>query len=185
MSRNAQNDHLTRLEQTSIHVFREAFANFRSVCMPWSMGKDSNVLIWLARKAFCGKIPFPLLHIDTTYEFPEMYEFREKAKVIHGIDLDIRADRIKPLVNWVNECFPGVDTRRVEPWAGLRPMMPNMLPRVGAGKKANVFYNTGHGHLGWTLSAITAHQLAGHVMQSHGTQARSFVSSTTPALSAR
>jgi D-amino-acid dehydrogenase len=81
----------------------------------------------------------------------------------NGIDLNIRADRIKPLVNWVNECFPGVDTRRVEPWAGLRPMMPNMLPRVGAGTKANVFYNTGHGHLGWTLSAITAHQLAGHV----------------------
>ena len=81
----------------------------------------------------------------------------------NGIDLNIRADRIKPLVNWVNACFPGVDTRRVEPWAGLRPMMPNMLPRVGAGKKANVFYNTGHGHLGWTLSAITAHQLAGHV----------------------
>jgi glycine/D-amino acid oxidase-like deaminating enzyme len=48
---------------------------------------------------------------------------------------DIRADRIQPLVNWVNECFPGVDTRRVEPWAGLRPMMPNMLTRVGAGKK--------------------------------------------------
>ena len=92
MSRNAQNDHLTRLEQTSIHVFREAFANFRSVCMPWSMGKDSNVLIWLARKAFCGKIPFPLLHIDTTYEFPEMYEFREKAKVIHGIDLIVRVN---------------------------------------------------------------------------------------------
>jgi D-amino-acid dehydrogenase len=41
-----------------------------------------------------------------------------------------------------------------------------MLPRVGAGKKSNVFYNTGHGHLGWTLSAITAHQLAGHVMTS-------------------
>jgi len=92
MSRNAQNDHLTRLEQTSIHVFREAFANFRSVCMPWSMGKDSNVLIWLARKAFCGKIPFPLLHIDTTYEFPEMYEFREKAKAIHGIDLIVRVN---------------------------------------------------------------------------------------------
>ncbi|MDO9568290.1 MAG: D-amino acid dehydrogenase [Hydrogenophaga sp.] len=83
----------------------------------------------------------------------------------NGFNLDIRADRIRPLVNWVNECFPGVSTRRVEPWAGLRPMMPNMLPRVGAGKKANVFYNTGHGHLGWTLSAITAHQLAGHVAQ--------------------
>lgn len=50
-----------------------------------------------------------------------------------------RADRIQPLVNWVDECFPGVDTRRVEPWAGLRPMMPNMLTRVGAGKKPTFF----------------------------------------------
>ncbi|PUE11779.1 D-amino acid dehydrogenase [Limnohabitans sp. T6-5] len=83
----------------------------------------------------------------------------------NGIDLDIRADRIQPLIKWVNECFPGINTRSVVPWAGLRPMMPAMLPRVGAGKKANVFYNTGHGHLGWTLSAITAHQLAGHVNQ--------------------
>ncbi len=83
----------------------------------------------------------------------------------NGFNHDIRADRIRPLVNWVNQCFPGVSTRRAEPWAGLRPMMPNMLPRVGAGKKANVFYNTGHGHLGWTLSAITAHQLVAHVQQ--------------------
>ena len=83
----------------------------------------------------------------------------------NGIDRDIRADRISPLVNWVNQCFPGVSTRRVEPWAGLRPMMPTMLPRVGAGKRGNVFYNTGHGHLGWTLCAITAHQLVGHVQK--------------------
>lgn len=83
----------------------------------------------------------------------------------NGFNLDIRADRIAPLIRWVNTCFPGIDTRRVVPWAGLRPMMPDMLPRVGAGKKANVFYNTGHGHLGWTLSAITAHQLASHVAQ--------------------
>jgi D-amino-acid dehydrogenase len=97
----------------------------------------------------------------------------------NGIDLDIRADRIQPLVNWVNQCFPGVDTRRVEPWAGLRPMMPNMLPRVGAGKKANVFYNTGHGHLGWTLSAITAHQLAGHVMAAMQDNVRSLMTPAT------
>lgn len=78
----------------------------------------------------------------------------------NGFDLDIRADRIRPLTQWVERQFPGVDTRQCVPWAGLRPMMPNLLPRVGAGKVPNVFYNTGHGHLGWTLSAITAHQLA-------------------------
>jgi D-amino-acid dehydrogenase len=83
----------------------------------------------------------------------------------NGIDHNIRADRIRPLVAWVNQCFPGVSTRRVEPWAGLRPMMPTMMPRVGAGKRGNVFYNTGHGHLGWTLSAITAHQLVQHVQK--------------------
>lgn len=83
----------------------------------------------------------------------------------NGYNLDIRADRIRPLVDWVNQCFPGVSTRRVEPWAGLRPMLPNMMPRVGPGRHANVFYNTGHGHLGWTLSAITAHQLGEQVAQ--------------------
>lgn len=74
----------------------------------------------------------------------------------NGFNRDIRADRIRPLVDWVHRCFPGVNTRHVIPWAGLRPMMPNMLPRVGRGSSPNVFYNTGHGHLGWTLSAITA-----------------------------
>ena len=74
----------------------------------------------------------------------------------NGYNKDIRADRIKPLVDWVHQCFPGVSTRQVQPWAGLRPMMPDMLPRVGSGKLPNVFYNTGHGHLGWTLSAVTA-----------------------------
>jgi len=74
----------------------------------------------------------------------------------NGFNKDIRADRIQPLVDWVAQCFPGISTRQYTPWAGLRPMMPNMLPRVGPGKAPNVFYNTGHGHLGWTLSAATA-----------------------------
>jgi D-amino-acid dehydrogenase len=78
----------------------------------------------------------------------------------NGVDRDIRADRIRPLIEWVEQCFPKIDTRSVVPWAGLRPMMPNMMPRVGAGRKANVFYNTGHGHLGWTLSAVTADMVA-------------------------
>jgi D-amino-acid dehydrogenase len=83
----------------------------------------------------------------------------------NGANRDIRADRIRPLTKWVNQCFPGINTRQVVPWAGLRPMLPNMMPRVGAGKRANVFYNTGHGHLGWTLSAVTADMVAEHVLQ--------------------
>jgi D-amino-acid dehydrogenase len=78
----------------------------------------------------------------------------------NGYNKDIRSDRIKPLVDWVNQCFPGINTRQVVPWAGLRPMLPSMMPRVGRGKAANVFYNTGHGHLGWTLSAVTADMVA-------------------------
>ncbi len=82
----------------------------------------------------------------------------------NGVDRDIRADRIRPLIEWVEQCFPKINTRSVVPWAGLRPMMPNMMPRVGRGHKANVFYNTGHGHLGWTLSAVTA-DMVGNVVQ--------------------
>lgn len=81
----------------------------------------------------------------------------------NGYNRDIRADRIRPLVEWVQQCFPGVSTRSVVPWAGLRPMMPDMLPRVGRGRAPCIFYNTGHGHLGWTLSAVTADMVAGVV----------------------
>jgi D-amino-acid dehydrogenase len=88
----------------------------------------------------------------------------------NGVNRDIRADRIRPLVNWVAQCFPKINTRSVVPWAGLRPMMPNMMPRVGAGRKANVFYNTGHGHLGWTLSAITADMVANVVQAANAAQ---------------
>ncbi|MBS0445956.1 MAG: D-amino acid dehydrogenase [Proteobacteria bacterium] len=78
----------------------------------------------------------------------------------NGADRDIRADRIRPLVDWVQRCFPGVATDSVVPWAGLRPMMPDMMPRVGRGRRPRVYYNTGHGHLGWTLSAATAEIVA-------------------------
>lgn len=84
----------------------------------------------------------------------------------NGYNKDIRADRIRPLIDWVEQCFPGVSTRSVVSWAGLRPMMPNMMPRVGRGRSPCVFYNTGHGHLGWTLSAVTADMIGNLVQQS-------------------
>ena len=73
-----------------------------------------------------------------------------------GENRDIRADRIAPLVRWSEQLFPDMSTEQVVPWAGLRPMTPSMLPRVGRGRHPRVFYNTGHGHLGWTMSAATA-----------------------------
>lgn len=73
-----------------------------------------------------------------------------------GYDRDIRQARIKPLVDWCRLHFPGMSTRQSVPWAGLRPMMPDMMPRVMRGRNPRVLYNTGHGHLGWTLSAATA-----------------------------
>ena len=82
--------HLDQLENQSIFIFREAYHAFKNIAMPWSMGKDSNVLIWLARKSFFGKVPFPVLHIDTTYEFPEMLEFREWATKHYNLNLIVK-----------------------------------------------------------------------------------------------
>jgi D-amino-acid dehydrogenase len=81
----------------------------------------------------------------------------------NGTNRDIRADRVQPLIDWTRRLFPEMNTSRVVPWSGLRPMMPDMMPRVGPGNKPRVFYNTGHGHLGWTLSAATAGIVADQV----------------------
>jgi sulfate adenylyltransferase subunit 2 len=71
-------DHLDQLESISVHILREAHANFKNLGMLWSIGKDSTVLLWLARKAFFGHVPFPLVHIDTHYKIPEMIEYRDR-----------------------------------------------------------------------------------------------------------
>ena len=84
--------HLDALENHSIFILREANHAFRNLAMPWSMGKDSNVLLWLSLKAFFGKVPYPLLHIDTTYEFPEMIEFREWATKHYGIKVIVKVN---------------------------------------------------------------------------------------------
>ena len=71
-------DHLTRLENQSIYILREIFSASKNIALLWSLGKDSNVMIWLAFKAFLGKIPFPVVHVDTKKKFKEMYDFRDK-----------------------------------------------------------------------------------------------------------
>jgi sulfate adenylyltransferase subunit 2 len=71
-------DKLSELESKSIFILREAYSQFRNLAMLWSIGKDSTVLLWLARKAFLGHVPFPLVHIDTGYKIPEMIAYRDK-----------------------------------------------------------------------------------------------------------
>jgi sulfate adenylyltransferase subunit 2 len=71
-------EHLEQLEARSVYILREAYASFRQLCMLWSIGKDSTVLLWLSRKAFFGHVPFPLVHIDTSYKIPEMIAYRDR-----------------------------------------------------------------------------------------------------------
>ena len=80
-------DHLDQLENQSIHILRETYANFKNMCMLWSIGKDSTVLLWLARKAFLGHVPFPLVHIDTSFKIPEMIEYRDKLTAKWHLDM--------------------------------------------------------------------------------------------------
>jgi sulfate adenylyltransferase subunit 2 len=78
---------LKELENKSIYIIREAYAEFKKPAILWSTGKDSTVSLWLCRKAFFGKIPFPVIHIDTSYKFPEMYAFRDKLAKEWDLDL--------------------------------------------------------------------------------------------------
>lgn len=76
---------------------------------------------------------------------------------LNGENYDIRKDRIDPLLNWVRTNFPNINTHDYSSWACLRPMTPNMMPIIKqSDKHPKVFYNTGHGHLGWTLGPVTA-----------------------------
>ena len=80
-------NHLERLEAFSVYILRESYREFKNLVMLWSIGKDSTVLLWLARKAFLGHVPFPLMHIDTEYKIPEMIEFRNKTALEWKLNL--------------------------------------------------------------------------------------------------
>ena len=105
---------------------------------PWTSMLDDEAKIVTAR---LGK---DRLRVAGTAEF-------------NGYNTDIIQKRIRPLIDWSEKMFPGINTEYITPWAGLRPMTPNMMPIVKQSNRSKkVYYNTGHGHLGWTLSAYTA-----------------------------
>lgn len=80
-------DRLDELENKSIYIIREAYNQFKNIAVLWSIGKDSTTLVWLCRKAFFNKIPFPVIHIDTTYKFKEIYKFRDQYAKAWGLKL--------------------------------------------------------------------------------------------------
>src|SRR5262249_49247382 len=91
----ADMDHLDALEAQSIYIFREAFARLKKLALLWSLGKDSNVMIHLARKAFLGRVPSPALHVDPGKNFPEMYASRDHYG--KGGELDRRIEPCPPI----------------------------------------------------------------------------------------
>ena len=104
--------HLDLLEAESIHIFREAAAQFRKPVLMYSIGKDSTVLLHLARKAFYPqKLPFPLLHIDTTWKFRDMIAFRDKTAKDFGLDLIVHTneDGLKRGINPIDHA-PSIHT---------------------------------------------------------------------------
>ncbi|HXP22967.1 MAG TPA: sulfate adenylyltransferase subunit CysD, partial [Candidatus Sulfotelmatobacter sp.] len=110
--------HLRALEAESIYILREAAAEFARPVMLYSIGKDSSVMLRLAQKAFFpGKIPFPLLHVDTSYKFPEMIEFRDRYTRELGVELIVHQNRgaleagANPFVLGTQKCCGLLKTR--------------------------------------------------------------------------
>ena len=107
-------DRLDELEAQSMFIFREAFARLNKIALLWSLGKDSNVMIWLARKAFFGRVPFPVMHVDTGKKFPEMYAFRDRYAVEWDLNLIVEncppidaVDPTLPLAGRLRHHIPG------------------------------------------------------------------------------
>ena len=104
-------DHLDKLENKSVGLLREAYAAFKNLGMLWSIGKDSTVMLWLARKAFFGHVPFPLIHIDTRYKIPEMVEYRDRLARAWRLDM-IYGENAAALAN--KETFPDRAVSRIQ-----------------------------------------------------------------------
>src|SRR5437870_1819491 len=111
-------NHLHALEAEAIQIMREVVAEFERPVMLYSIGKDSSVLLRLAQKAFYpGPIPFPLLHVDTTYKFREMIEFRDRytteigARLIVHTNAEAIADGTQPCLVGTQRCCGLLKTR--------------------------------------------------------------------------
>ena len=110
-------DRLDVLESQSIFILREAYRSFKNLVMLWSIGKDSTVLLWLARKAFFDHVPMPLMHIDTSFKVPAMIEYRDHFARQWKLNL-IVGENERALKS--KETFPDGNLNRLECCASLK-----------------------------------------------------------------
>ncbi|MFV0480540.1 MAG: sulfate adenylyltransferase subunit CysD [Campylobacteraceae bacterium] len=128
-------DKLEKLESQSIFIIREAYKSFKNIGMLWSIGKDSTVLLWLAKKAFYGHVPFELIHVDTHYKIPEMITYRDKI----AKDLKLRlvvGENTKALSE--KRTFPDGNADRI---ACCRELKSNALKHTLDGTWPRKIYN--------------------------------------------
>lgn len=102
---------LDQLESKSIHILREAYREFNNLCMLWSIGKDSTVMLWLARKAFFGHCPLPLVHVDTSYKIPQMIEYRDNLAREWNLNMVVGQNKVA-IAN--KQTFPEGNLTRLE-----------------------------------------------------------------------
>ena len=128
-------NHLEKLESQSVYILREAYREFKNLCMLWSIGKDSTVLLWLARKAFFGHVPFPLVHIDTSYKIPEMIAYRDRLAREWKLNMVVGANR---QAIEAQETFP---SGRVDRITCCRTLKAEALKRTLSGEWVRLRYN--------------------------------------------
>ena len=95
---------IKKLEEKSIYILREAKSKFKNVAALWSMGKDSTAMLGLTRKAFLGRVPFPVIHIDNGIDFPESYEFRDSLAEKWGMELIVSKSKIREEMSGFSCC---------------------------------------------------------------------------------
>ena len=113
-------EHLDIIESQTIYILREAFNKIDKLAILWSLGKDSNALLWMVRKAFFGHVPFPVVHIDTGKKFPEMYRFRERYANEWQLDLKVGTC---PPVEEMDPTLPPAARSAARKTAGLKAMI--------------------------------------------------------------
>ena len=114
------NHHLDALESQTIYILREAFNRIKPLGMLWSIGKDSNVLLWIARKAFLGRVPFPVIQLDTEQELDEVYQFRDERVADWELNLHVE---LCPPEEQMDPTLPPASRAAARKTMGLRTLL--------------------------------------------------------------